>query len=198
VDLSALVRDDQRALELSDVPCVDAEVRLERDPRVDPRRDVDEATARPDRAVEGCELVVVVGDDLPEVLADDLGVLFDRRVGVAEDDALRGEVLADLVVDGAAVVLRAHAAEVLAFRLRNAELFEGVLDVGRQVLPLSLRLSLEEGVRVVGVGVEVDVRKARTPVGHRALDEMVVRPEPVLEHPGGLALEPRDLPDDLA
>src|SRR5271157_5510575 len=129
-------------LELADVLRIDAEVRLEGDARIDPRRYVDEAAPGPDGAVERRELVVVVRDDLAEVLPDDVGVLLHRGVRVAEDDALRGQVLADLVVDRATVVLGADAAEVLALRLRDPELLERVLDVGGQVLPLALRLPL--------------------------------------------------------
>src|SRR5208282_6319208 len=130
-------------LELADVPRVDAEVRLERDASVDPGRHVDEAPARPDGAVESRKLVVVVRHDLPEVLPENVRVLLQSGVRVAEDDALGREVLADLVVDRPAVVLSTHPSEELALRLGDPELIEGVLDVRGEVLPAPLGLPLE-------------------------------------------------------
>ncbi len=198
VELRPAVRDDQRPLELADVARVDAEVGLERDPRVDARGYVDEAAARPDRRVQRGELVVVVRHDPAEVLAEDLGVLLERRVGVGEDDPLLLEVLADLVVDGPGVVLGPDAPEVVPLGLGDPQPLEGVLDVGREVLPAPLRLALVERVRIVGVGVKVDLLERGAPVRHRAVEEVLEGAEPVLPHPLRLVLELGDLLDDAS
>ena len=89
VHVGVLVDDDQRALELAHVLRVDAEVGLER--HLDPhaRRHVDERPARPHGRVQRGELVVVLRDDRPEVLLDELLVLAQPRVHVEEEHALR-------------------------------------------------------------------------------------------------------------
>src|SRR4051812_6339892 len=190
------VDDDQRPLELAGVLAVDPEVRLERQRDLDALRNVDERPARPDRAVERGELVVLRQDDGPEVLPEDLGILDERLVRAHEDDADLAQLLADAVVDDLAVVLGADAGEELALRLRDAELLECRLDLLRDVVP---RLLFALGrLAVVDDLVEVDVVEAAPPVGHGALDEVVVRAKPELEHPRRLVLEPADLLDGVA
>ena len=171
VHVGALVDEDQRPLELAHVLGVDPEVGLQRHLDVHARRHVDERAARPDRRVERRELVVVLRDDRPEVLLEQLLVLAQRRVGVEEDDALRRQVLLELVVDDLRLVLRADAGEVLLLRLRDAELVPRVLDVGRQVLP-RVRLILGR-LDVVEDVVEVDVVQVAAPLRHRARVEVV-------------------------
>ena len=86
--------------------------------------------------VERGELVVVGRDDLAEVLLDELGVLPQRGVHVAEDDALALEVLAVAVEDDLGLVLGGDAGEVLALGLGDAQLLVGVLDRVGQLVPL--------------------------------------------------------------
>ena len=57
-------------------------------------------------------------------------VLAQRRVRVEEEDADVLQVLLEVVVDDLGLVLGADAGEELALRLGDAELLEGVLDVG--------------------------------------------------------------------
>jgi hypothetical protein len=89
------------------------EVGLERQLDPDARRHVDERAARPDRGVERRELVVVLRDDRPDVLLDDVLVLAQARVHVEEEHALRLEVGLELVVDDLGLVLGPDAGEVL-------------------------------------------------------------------------------------
>jgi hypothetical protein len=73
-------------------------------------------------------------------------VLLERGVDVQEDDTFLLEVLADLVVDDFAFVLRGDAGdEPLLLRLGDAELVVGVLDVGGQVIPKWSPASLSSG-----------------------------------------------------
>ena len=60
--------------------------------------------ARPDRRVESGELVVVGGNDRAEVLLDQVGVLAQGRVHVAEEDAHLFEILTVAVIDHLGVV----------------------------------------------------------------------------------------------
>lgn len=194
--VAALVGDDQRALELAHVLRVDAEVGLQRDLDVDVLGHVDERAARPDRRVERGELVVARGDHRAEVLLEELGVLAQRRVGVHEDDALLLQVLADLVVDDLGLVLGGDARdEAVALGLGDAELLVGVLDVVGQLVPGG-GLLLGRPDEVLDV-VEVDAREVCAPRRHRLALEEREALEAVLEHPLGLALEVRDVGDDL-
>ena len=84
VDLRTLVGDDQRALELAHVLRVDTEIGLQRHLHFDARRHVDERPARPHRRVERGKLVVGGRNDRREILTDDLGILLDRGIHVAE------------------------------------------------------------------------------------------------------------------
>jgi hypothetical protein len=193
VDLRPLVDDDQRPLELTRVLAVDAEVGLERERHLDALRDVDERAARPDGAVEGRELVVLGRHDRPEVLLEDLRVFLEALVGAHEDDADLGQLLLDGVVDDLRVVLGADAGEELPLRLGDAETLERLLDLLRDVVP---RLLFPLGrLAVVDDLVEVDPVEALGPRRHRPLDEVVVRAQPELAHPVGLALERADLLD---
>ena len=91
---------------------------------------------RPHRRVERGELVVAGRDDRAEVLLDEVGVLAQRGVHVAEQDPLLGQVLAVAVVDDLGLVLRGDAGEVLALGLGDAELLVGRLHLLGQVVPL--------------------------------------------------------------
>ena len=195
VHVRALVDDDQRALELAHVLRVDAEVGLERHLDLHARRHVDERAARPDGGVERRELVVVLRDDLPEVLLDEILVLAEARVHVEEEDALLLEALLELVVDDLGLVLRADAGEVLLLGLGDAELVPGVEDVGGQVLPV-LRLLLR-GLDVVVDVLEVDRGHVAAPRGQRPRVEVLERLVAELPHPGGLVLVARDGVDQL-
>ena len=65
---------------------------------------------------------------MTEVGPDDLGVLAQGGVHVAEDDALLLKVLTVAVVDDLGLVLRGDAGQVLALGLGDAQLLVGVLD----------------------------------------------------------------------
>ena len=192
----ALVDDDERALELARVLAVDAEIGLQRQRHGHALRHVDERAARPDRGVECGELVVLGRDDRAEVLLEDLRMFLQRLVGAHEDHAELGQLLAHGVVDDLRVVLRTDAGEELALRLGDAQLLERLLDLVRDVVP-GLLLALG-GLAVVDDLVEVDLGQVAAPGGHGSLEEVVVRPQPVLVHPGRLFLEGADLLDRVA
>ncbi len=185
----------KRALELSGVLAVDSEVGLQRHLALDSRRDVDEAAATPHRCVERGELVVAGRDDGAEVLPDQVGILAQRSVHVAEQDALLLEILPVAVEDDFGFVLRGDAGEVLALGFGDAQLLVGGLHLLGQVVPLADliggRLEVVVDVLEVDVG-HVDGEPRR----HRLLLEQPQAALTLLGHPRRLALPPRDLVDD--
>src|SRR5439155_4582391 len=170
-------------------------VSLERHLDRDPGRHVDERPARPDGRVQRGELVVVLRDDRPEVLLDEVLVLAQPGVHVEEQHALLRQVLLELVVDDLALVLRADAGEELPLRLRDPQPVPRVLDVGRQVLPrLGLLLGRPDVIEDV---VEVDPAHVAAPPRQRPALEVVKRLQPELPHPLRLVLVRGDRLDDL-
>ncbi len=195
VDVSALLADDQRPLELAHVLGVDPEVGLQRHLDLDSGRDVDEGPARPDGRVQRRQFVVVGGDDRRPVLAHQVLVLAQRRVHVGEDHALGLELLVDLVVDDLGLVLGADAGEEFALRLGDAEPVEGVFDVLRDLAPVAAVL-LGSADEVVDV-VPVDLAEVAAPFRGRARVEVFERLEAELAHPLRLVLVVGDRFDDL-
>ena len=136
------------------------------------------------------------GTTVPKYLRKISGYSFERLVRAHEHDAELRELLLDRVVDDLGVVLGADAGEELALRLGDAEPLERRLDLVGDVVP---RLLLALGrLAVVDDLVEVDPVEPVGPGRHRALQEVVVRAEAVLEHPVRLVLEAADLLDRRA
>ena len=123
-------------------------------------------------------------------------MLFERRVGVHEDDTLRLEFGVDRVEHDLRLVLgRDSGHQALTLRLRDSELLIGSTDVFGEVFPrLSLLLG---GAHEVLDVVEVDARQVGTPERHRLFREEREALESLLQHPLRLALERRDVGDDL-
>ena len=130
-----------------------------------------------------------------EVLLDELRVLAQAGVHVEEDHALLLEVLLQRVVDDLGLVLGADAGEELLLGLGDAEPVEGVLDVGRHVVP-GLALLLGR-LQVVEDVLEVDLAEVAAPRGHRARAEVLERLQAEVPHPLRLVLVLGDLRDDL-
>ena len=195
MDLAAFVGDDQGPLELAHVLGVDPEVRLERHVHLHAGRDVDERPARPDRRVEGRELVVVRRDELAEVLLHEVGVLAQRRVHVAEQHTLARQVVPVAVVDDFAFVLGGDPGEVLTLGLGDPELVVGGLDrVGKLVPGADL---LVDRLYVIENVVEIDPGHVPAPGRHRPALEVPERLQATVRHPLRLALHPGHLPHDV-
>src|SRR5207302_5103418 len=112
-----------------------------------------------------------------------------------EDDALCLELLVQGVIDDLRLVLRRHAGEELPLRLRHPQAVEGVLDVGRDIVP-GLALLLGRLQVVIDV-LEVDHRQVGAPGGHFLLVPDLERFQPEGRHPLRLVLHPGNLFDDL-
>ena len=196
VHVGALVRNDQRALELAHGRRVDAEVGLQRDVDVHALRHVHERAAGPRGGVERAELVVLRGDDGAEVLAHQIGVFAHGGVGVDEDHALIGEILLDGVVDDLGLVLGGHAGDEAALlRLGDAQAVIGVADVVGQFLP-RLGLLLDR-LDVVFEVVGVEAAEVHAPIGHRLVQERLEPAQAHVEHPLRLALVGADGAHDV-
>ena len=160
-------------------------------------RDVDEGSPGPDRRVERGELVVGRGNDRPEVLAEELGVVLEPVLDRVEDHPLGLPLLLERVVDHLGVVLGAHAGQDLPFGLGDAEPLEGLLDAVGHVVPGTLHLLLRLDVEVGLVQRLLKLGEVASPLGHRL---RLVDPESLqaaLEHPFGLVLARRNLPHDV-
>ena len=138
----------------------------------DAGRDVDERSARPHRRIERSELVVTRRDDRTEVLLDQMRVLAQRGIHIAEQDPQLLEVRTVLVVYDFRFVLRSDACEILALGFGDAELLVGPHHLFGKLVPLVDLLALRTQV-VVDV-LEVDVGHVdREPLGHRlALEQL--------------------------
>ena len=140
------------------------------------------------------ELVVGGRDDRAEILAEQVRILAHGRVGVGEDHALLGQVLAERAVDDLALVLGLHAGEELLLGLGNPQLVEGVLDLRRHVFP-GVALAVG-GLEIIEHVLEIDVDPP-APQRHRLGIEDIQALEAKLPHPRRLALHCRDFLDDL-
>ena len=99
------------------------------------------------------------------------------------------------MVDELGVVLRAHAGEIAALGLGDAQALEGVLDVVGDGVPVGLLIGV--GFDVGDDVVHVEALDARTPggVGHAVIDLEGL--EAALEHPRGLVFALGDLTHDV-
>ena len=122
-------------------------------------------------------------------------MLAQAAVAVGEDDALLLPLLLEGMVDGFTFILRAHAGQELALGLGDAQLVEGLLDVGGHIIP-ALALRFHRLDVVVDVLV-VDRTQIGAPGRDRLGEEDVKRLVPKLAHPVRFALHYADLVDDV-
>ena len=81
--------------------------------------------------------------ELHKVVLYHIGIFTGQgTLHIGVDNALFLNLLADVVVDELGVVLGAHACEGGALRLRDPKLFEGVLDLLRNLGPVTLHLCI--------------------------------------------------------
>ena len=115
---------------------------------------------------KAAELVVVRRDHRAKVLLDDLRMLAQARIHIKEYDALRFQILLDIVINRLAVVLRRYAMQELLLGFRNAELVEGVFDFLRNIVPVAFCLVRRPHV-IVDV-VVVDLVQVPRPIAASA------------------------------
>ena len=196
VQVRALVHDDQGVLELARAGGVQAEVGLQGNVHMHTRGDVDEGTAAPHSAVQRRKLVVRGGHALHEVLLHHVGVGAGQgALHIGVDDALRGDLLLDVVVNDLGVVLCADARQARALGLRNAQTLKGVLDVVGHLAPLAAHLGV--GAHVCDDIAHVQPFQGRAPVGNGRLVVNVQRLQAEFTHPLRIVLFLRNLFYDL-
>ena len=168
VEVGTLIHDDEGVLELARTGGVQAEVGLQRDLHMHPGGNVHEGAAAPHCPVQGRELVIGGGHQLHEVALDHVGVgAGEGAFHVGVDDALRGHLGFDVVVDHLGVVLRPHAGQRSPLGLGNAQALKGVLDVLRHLAPLAPHLGV--GADVGDDIAHIQPFDGRAPVLHRHL-----------------------------
>ena len=184
-----VVGNDERALELTRVACVDAEVGAKLHRAAHALGYVDERSVGEHGAVERCEEVVAVGHHASQVLAHEVGMVLYGVAYRAEDDAFLGEVLREggLHAHGVHDGVYRHAAECESFFERYSELVECLHQLGIYLLILVLLLC--ERVGVVRNRLIVDlghVHVAPLRLLHRLPVAESLQTE--LKHPVGFAL----------
>ena len=196
VQTRTLVDDDECVLKLARALGVQAEVRLQRDGHLHALRHVHERAAGPDRAVQRRELMVARRDELHEILVHHVGVLaLECALHIGIDNTLCGHLVLDIVVHELGIVLRADAGKRFALRLRDAEPFEGILNILRDVLPVVFHIGL--GADVGRDMIHVQALNGRAPIRDRHLIIDLQRLQPELLHPDRIALFLGELVDDL-
>ncbi len=183
----ALVNDDKRMLKLPCALGVEPEVRLKRDGHLHALGHVHKRAAGPHRAVERGKLMVARGDELHKILLNHVGVLaFKGALHVGIDDALRSDLVADIVIDKLRVILRADAGERLALCLRDAKALKRVLYILGHVVPVVLHFCVRADIS--GDMVNVQSLYGRTPIGGGGLVIYLQGMKPELLHPDGIVL----------
>ena len=91
--MAAFVGNDQRALKLAGIGCVDAEVRRKLHRAAHALRHVDERSVREHCRIQCGEVVVRIGDDAAEVLLDQFRVVLHGVRERAEDHARPGQLV---------------------------------------------------------------------------------------------------------
>ena len=184
-----VVGHDERALKLSGVAGVDAEVAAQFHGASDAFGDVDKRAVAEHSAVEGCKEVVAIGDHSAQVLSHQVGMLFDGLADRAEDDAF----LAQLLLEGGLHRHRVHdgvdggvATQRQTLLQGNAQLVEGLLQFG--VYLSVARRFLGHRVGIIGNFLIVDRRHMHvSPLRLGLLFPVAERLQSELEHPLGLA-----------
>ena len=192
VHFGAFIDNDQRPLELAHILRVDAEIGLQGKVDLHSRRDVNEGAARPNGRVECRELVVVWRNDGAEILAQQIRMIAQGRVGVGEDHSLLAEIFFQRAVHDLALELGFDAGQELLLGLGNAQFLERFLDLLRHLVP-GVPLAIGRLQIVIDV-LKVDGDIA-APFGHRLGVENGQAFEPEVAHPFRLVLHLGDLCD---
>ena len=172
MNLCAFVCDDQRALKLPHAGIVQAEVCLQRQIHLYAFGNVNERAARPNRAVECGEFVILDRYHGREVFAEEIRVLLESVLDAEENHALFLKRFLDIVVNHFRVILRAHTGEVFLLSLGDTQLIEGGLDRVRHIFPGFL-VNLRRTDIIIDI-IQVQTAQIRTPGGHRTLKVVIV------------------------
>ena len=196
-DVRALVRHDERALELTRVRRVDAEIRRQLHGATHARRHVAERTVGEHGAVERREKVVAVRHHGPEVLLDELRMIAHGFAERAENDAVPRKLLAHRRTHRHGIEDRidGHAREELLLQEGDAELLVRFQNLGIDVGERTQRRLLFRR-REIARSLIVDRRIVHVrPVRFLHREPAPICLQTPLEHEGRLVLASRDLAD---
>ena len=187
-DVGVVVGHDERALKLSRVAGVDAEIAAQFHRAAYALGDIDEGSVGEHRRVERGKEVVAVGDDRAQILPDEVRVGLYGLADGAEDHALLPQFLLECGLDRHGVHDRIdrRAAQCEPLLQGNAQFVESLLQFGVYLLVLRL---LRQRVCVVGDGLIVDGRDVHmSPCGLLERLPVAEGAQAKLQHPFGLVL----------
>jgi len=165
VQVCSLFHDDQRMFKLSCSRCIQTEIGLQRNLHGHALRHVYKGTAGPDCTVQSRKLMVCRRHQLHEVFADHVRIFaVHGTLQIGIHYAQIGNFLPHIVVHQLGVILCSHTGKGLSLCLRNAQTFEGILDVLRHVGPLGFHIGI--GADIGNNVVHVQPVDRRTPVRH--------------------------------
>ena len=77
-NVTSIVTDDESALKLTSVACIDAEIGGEFHGTTHALGNIDERTVGEDCTVESCKIIIAISYDSSQILANQFGVFFNR------------------------------------------------------------------------------------------------------------------------
>ena len=139
-DVGFIVGHDQRALELTGIGRIDAEIGAQLHRATHPFGDIDERAIREDRRVQSREEIIPIAHDTPQIFLYQIRMMLHRLTERTEDNAFLRQVLLErgLYRDTIHDRIHRHSAQVLLLLQGNAQLIEGLQQ---------LRIHLVEALR---------------------------------------------------
>jgi hypothetical protein len=199
-DRAAFLGNDERALELPGVACVDAEVRGQLHRAFHPLGDIDKGAIREHRRVQRSVKVVAHRHHAAQVALDEFRVVLHRVRERAEDHTHLGELLAEGGAHGHRIEHRIHRhpGQACAFVQGHAQLFVGFEQLGVHLVQALGRVLERLGRRVVRQRLEVHRRHAQVrPVRWLHAAPALEGRQAPLQQKGGLTLLARDGADGV-
>ena len=198
--ISPLVGNEERALELTGVAGIDAEISAELHRAADTLRHIDEGTVGEDGGVERRIEIIGRGHDRAKIFLDQFGVLAHCFGNGAEDDPFLGEGVAERGLDRDGIhdrIDRHVACERCPFLEGDTEFVEGLHDLFVNLVFLSL-LFLGLRCRVIGDCLKIDLGDSEVRPGGRDHGLPFAEGfESELKEPFGFVLLGRDEPNDI-
>ena len=161
-DVGAFVANDERALELSRVAGIDAEIGGEFHWAAGVLWYIHKRTIAEHGGIEGSEIVVTIRNHLPKILAHQVGMVLHRLADGAENDAFLGELFLEsrLHRHGIHHSIHSRATQGKTLFERNAQFVESLHQFGVDFLALCIVLLLRR-IGIVGNRLIVDVGQTK-------------------------------------
>ncbi|MNC44678.1 hypothetical protein D3C75_935950 [compost metagenome] len=122
-------------------------------------------------------------------------MLTECSIRIREDNALIRKILLHAVVDYLGFILCRYTGEELLLCLRNTELVEGFLDLGRNLFPC-FSLLLGRSYIILNI-FEIQIIQIAAPFRHRHFAELLQGFQAEVKHPLRLVFDCGDFADDF-